>query len=168
MINLGLNFKEVFKHLVPAPLRGERFVAWLGSLFAPLQSLNAQFADWGAEVRYDLRFNGQVIYLEHLLNDQFDSTLRRIYIDDPSGQQVFTPYVFNLVEVQPPLHLYNVADAKPIDENIVIRNTSELVVTDDFVVHVPTGVFNATVEAQMSDLIDRYRIAGKRYTFQTF
>ncbi len=168
MINLFVNFKEVFKYLIPTPLRGNRFVAWIGALLEPLQTVNGYFSTWGATVRYYLRFNGQVIYLEHLLNDQFDDTLRRVYIDDPSGQQIFTPYVFNQVEQQPPLYLYTVADAKPLLENIVLRNTMELVVTDDFIVHVPAGIFDSTIQIQMSRLIDKYRIACKRYSFQTF
>lgn len=167
-MNLYLNFREVFQYLIPTWIRGEKFVAWLGAILEPVQTLNQSFADWASAVRYDLRFNGQVIYLEHVLNDQFDDTLRRIYIDDPAGQQIFTPYVFNKAEQQPPLYLYNVADALDTEDNIVIYNVSELEVTEDFVVHVPSGIFNPAAEVQMRGLIDKYRIAGKRYTFETF
>jgi hypothetical protein len=169
MINLYLNFKEVFQYLIPAPIRGVRFVAWLGAMFGPLQSLNVLLFDKGAQIRYDLRFTGQVVSLEHLLNDQFDNTLRRIYIDDPSGQQILTPYVFNKVEAQPPLNLFNKADGKPIFEQIVLRNKVELLgTTDDFIVHVPTVIFSSAIESQMRFFIDRYRIAGKRYSFIIF
>lgn len=167
-MNVFINFKTVFQFLIPYRIRQSRMVEFMGALLAPLQTVNGYFSAHVDMIRYDLKFNGQVMYLEHVLNDQFDDTLRRIYIDDPSGQQIFTPYIFNRIEQQPPLHLFNVADAKPVDENIVLRNTVELVVTTDFVVHVPAGIFNPTMEVQMRDLIDRYRIAGKRYTFDTF
>lgn len=166
-MNLYLIFREVFKYLVPTWIRGERFVSWVGSLLEPLQSLNIVFSAFGSAMRYDLAFNGQVVYLEHVLNDKFD-LLRRIYIDDPAGQQVFTPYVFNKVEAQPPLYIYNAADALPADENVVIYNTAELVTTEDFVVHVPADVFSPGVEVQMRKLINIYRIAPKRYSFSTF
>jgi len=166
-MNLGLNFKEVFKYLIPFRLRGIRAVEWVASLLAPLQSLNAVFVAWAGGVRYFLAFNGQVVYLEHVLNDQFDASLRRIYIDDPSGVVIITTYVHNKVEQQPPLYLYNVSDASP--SNPTVYNTSEIFTgTDDFVVHVPVGVFSPAVQVQMSALINQYRIAGKRYSFQTF
>ena len=166
-MNLGLNFKTVFSYLVPYQLRKSRTVEWIGALLQPLQSLNDGFVEWAADVRYFLAFNGQVVYLEHVLNDTFDNSLRRIYIDDPAGNIAITTYVHNKVEQQPPLYLYNVDDAS--NENPLVYNQAELFVSDDdFIVYVPVGIFNPTVEVQMRDLIDQYRIAGKRYSFLTF
>lgn len=164
-MNVFLNFKEAFSYLIPGRIRGGKFKDWIGALLAPLQSLNVSFSEYVSATRYDLAFNGQVIYLEHVLNDQFDDADRRIYIDDPAGQQVFTPYVFNQVEQQPAIILRNKSEAEPTP---FLYNQPELVVTNDFVVHVPVSVFSPTVETQMKALINKYRIAGKRYTFQTF
>lgn len=167
MMNLGLNFRQVFKYLVPALIRGERFEAWIGALLQPVQTLNDGFVDAAATIRYFLRFDGRVIYLEHLLNDLFDNNLRRIYIDDPDTVQIITPYVFNKVEQQPPLTIFNKIEGE--DDTVFLYTKYELgLPTDDFVVHVPTGIFDPTVETQMSFYIDKYRIAGKRYSFQTF
>lgn len=165
MMNVFLNFKEAFSYLIPGRIRTTKFKDWIGALLAPLQSLNVAFAEYVSTTRYDLSFNGQVVYLEHILNDKFDDVDRRIYIDDPAGQQVFTPYLFNRVEQQPPLIIRNKSEALPTP---FLYNVPELVVTNDFVVHVPISVFNSTVEAQMKALMNKYRIAGKRYTFQTF
>lgn len=166
-MNLGLAFKTVFSFLIPFVLRQDRMVEWIGALLQPLQTLNDTFVLWASGLRYFLRFNGQVLYLEHVLNDQYDASLRRIFIDDPVGNVVITTYVHNRIEFQPPLYLYNIADASEFDP--VVYNTSELFVSeDDFVVHVPTAAFSPAIEVQMRDLIDKYRIAGKRYSFQTF
>lgn len=166
MINLGLNFRQVFKYLVPSLIRGERFEAWIGALLQPVQTLNEGFVSDAESIRYFLRFTGQVVYLEHLLNDLFDNNLRRIYIDDPSDIQIITPYVFNKVEQQPPIFIYNKVEG---EDAVFIYTKAELGLgTDDFIVHVPTGIFNPTIETQMSFYIDKYRIAGKRYSFQTF
>lgn len=164
-MNLLIAFREVFKHLVPLPIRGDKMVSWIGALMAPIQSLNYDFVSWGTDLRYELKFNGQVFSLENRLNDEFDNALRRIYIDDPSGQQIFTAYVFNEIEKQPPLSLYNKADNIAVLGNVIIRNKPELIVTDDFVVHVPVAILNAANQIQMRAVIDKYRIAGKRYTF---
>lgn len=164
-MNVFLNFKEAFSYLIPGRIRSTKFKDWIGALLAPLQSLNLDFSQYVSTTRYDLSFNGQVVYLEHVLNDQFDAIDRRVYIDDPAGQQVFTPYVFNRVEQQPPLVIRNKSEALATP---FLYNSPELIVTNDFVVHVPVSVFNSTVEMQMKALINKYRIAGKRYTFQTF
>ena len=165
-MNLGLNFRQVFKYLVPALIRGARFEAWIGALLEPVQSLNADFVADAASIRYYLRFNGQVLYMEHLLNDLFDNSLRRIYIDDPSDIQIITPYVFNKIEQQPAIFIYNKSEG---EDPVFVYTKSELGLgTDDFIVHVPAGIFDPTVEVQMSFYIDKYRIAGKRYSFETF
>lgn len=166
-MNLGLNLKWVFQYLIPFRIRGTRAIEWVGALLTPVQSLNVVFAAWAGSVRYFLAFNGQVVYLEHVLNDQFDASLRRIYIDDPGGTVIVTTYVHNKIEQQPPLYLYNVADADP--NNPIVYNIAEIgTSTDDFVVHVPAGIFSPTVQVQMSVFINQYRIAGKRYSFLTF
>lgn len=167
-MNVFIVFKTVFKFLIPFSIRNPKMVEFVGALLQPLQTVNGWFVDFVEGTRYDLRFNGQVVYLEHVINDQFDTNFRRIYIDDPAGQQVFAPYIFNRIEEQPPLYLFTISDAKPLLENIVLRNASELVVTTDFVVYVPVSIFTTALQVQISALIDKYRIAGKRYTFQTF
>jgi hypothetical protein len=168
MMNLYLNFKQVFKHLLPYRIQNQRLVDWMGALFAPIQSLNIVFVQLSNSIRYDFRFTGQVVYLERLLNEAFDPSNEGIYISDPIGQQIFTPFVFNRIEQQPPLYIYNVADAKPILANIVLYNEAELVVNTDFVVFVPSPLFSINNTKAMQILIEKYRIAGKRYIFQSY
>lgn len=165
MKNLGINFKEVSKYLVPLPVRGARFVSWLGTLLAPLQSLNATFKSWGDGLRYDLRFTGQVIYLEHILNDLYDPSLRRIYIADPSGSYSITTTLWNFVEAQARTFFYNFSEGQPAP---VARNYSEVFVAGvDFVVKIPASLSVTLTLNRMRKLIDRYRPAGKRYIFET-
>lgn len=165
MTNLGINFKENLKYLVPLNVRGARFVAWLGSLLAALQSLNAAFKSWGDGLRYDLRFTGQVVYLEHVLNDQYDSALRRIYIADPAGSYSITTTLWNFIEAQTRTFFYNFSESQPAQ---VARNHSEVFVSGvDFVVKIPASLNVTLTLNRMRKLIDRYRLAGKRYTFET-
>lgn len=161
-MNLKLDFKKVFVHFLAVKLRGEKMVAWVESMLTPLQSLHDQFSVWAYDLRYDLSFSGQQIYLEHLLNDVFDASERRIYIDDPLGTIQLSEYIFNKVESQPDKILYNKSEGK----KLIIYNRSEInVSTDDFVIHVPSTVFN---QISMSRIVDKYRQAGKIYSFQTF
>ena len=164
MDNLGLNFKEGMKTLIPIPIRGVKMVDWIGALLAPLQTLNDDFATWAGTTRYELKFTGQVVYIEHVLNDSFDNALRRIYITDPSGTFVLTVFLFNAVEQQAQTYYYNKAENSTA--NPVHRNLSEVFTTaDDFIVKIPDSLNVPLTVAQMRKLINRYRAAGKRYSF---
>lgn len=164
MRNYGVNIFDLVVKLVPVKIRNPRFSQWIGSLVAPIQSLNSYLVGLVSDIRYKLLFDGQVIYLEHVLNDTFDATNREIYIDDP-GSYVDENYVFNhpfdslilynKVESQAPLYIYNAEEYN--DLNV------------DFVVFIPsTIVFNPSVEVQLRQIIDRYRHVGRRYRFQIY
>jgi hypothetical protein len=163
MTNVLINWSAYAQYIVPFKLRGVRMVAWLTSLLAPLQTANAGFAAWAYAMRYNLTWNGQVIYLEHRLNDQFDASQRRIYIGDPVGAQVVPLYVYNKAEAQNNLIVRNKPEgnAPHLDNKVMIG-------VDDFVVHVPTSAMSPAIEVIMRAVINRYRIAGVTYSIQTF
>ncbi len=163
-MNLFLNILELLKLLIPTKIRGEKFEAWIGSLLQPIQSLNTDFSDWGEDVRYNLRFNGEVMYLEHILNDQFDPVDRLIYIDDPDTY-IDENFVFNKLEPETTLIVYNKAEAQP---SLFLYTSDDLSQNVDFVVYVLVSIFNPANEVQMRGIINKRRPAGKRYKFETF
>jgi len=135
-----------------------RHLKWLGAVLAPLQTLNSLFREYVADIRYSMYMTGQVVYLEHLLNDLYDSVSRRIYIEDGEGTQ--------------PMLLYNKAETP---ESEVIRNKAEGGIDSvlynrvesfgevDFVVVLPFGEIPDFWDAQIRANINKYKIAGKRY-----
>lgn len=164
-MNLKVDFKANFQYLIPLQVRGAKFVAWLGSMLAPLQSLNATFKAWGDGQRYNLQFTGQVVYLERILNDLFDNSLRRIYIADPAGQYAVTTFLWNRIEAQATTYFYNKAEAATAP---TVRNRSEVFVAlTDFVVKIPASLNVTLTKNQMKKIINRYRQAGKQYIFET-
>lgn len=163
-MNLNIDFKNVFAFLIPVALRGQKFIDWMGALLTPMKSINTIFANEAAVIRYDLAFNGQVIYLQHRLNNDFDFVLRRIYIDDPAGAQVFSFFIWNTIEQQPPPIVWNIAEA--VAPKQYLRNFAELIVTGgDFVVFLPASLNTSTFQPLFKRIINQYRPAGKRYTF---
>lgn len=165
-MKLNLDFKKVFIDFVAVKIRREKMTAWVEALLSPLQSLHDQFVLWHTKIRYDLSFTGQQVYLEHLLNDVYDDNSRRIYIDDPSGTVIFSNFIFNKIEAQPAKYIYNKSEAQP--SSFVYNKSEASVSTDDFIVYVPSTIFTNPVEIAMKQLIDKYRAAGKKYSFQTF
>lgn len=163
-MNFGINFSQTVIHLVPHIIRGPKMIAWLGALMAGLQSVNGAFTFWLDAKRYAMRFNGQVMYLERYLNDQFDNSLRRIYIDDPTGNTVLSDFVWNKAEQQNDLIIKNKAEGG-VQTYIEPKQAPG---AGDFVVFLPSSLYSAAADKVMRRHIDIYRIAGKTYTFQTF
>jgi hypothetical protein len=165
MINLAVEVWQFVRGLVPVKIRGAKMRAWIIALLRPLQTLNGVFAAWGNAVLYEQRFNAQVLYLEHVLNDVFNEIERQIYIDD-AAVYIDENYIYNQAEPEQTLILYNEDESQP---ELFLYNASEVYANSDFVVYVPdTITFDALVEAQMRKIIERYRLAGKRYTFEIY
>jgi len=165
MINFNLNVFELAKGLIPLKIRGDKFKAWVQALLEPVQTLNESFVDTVDALRYEQQFNGQVVYLEHILNDQFDPDTRAICIDDPESY-IDENYIYNADEAPQTLTLYNISEGQP---SLFIYTIEEVAANDDFVVYVPdTITFDAAEEVQARAVINRYKLAGKRYSFSIY
>lgn len=101
----NINFLQLIIDNLPTDVDRPRVKDWLLACMKGIRDLNVQLVALEQQLRYDLTFNGHVIYLEHVLNDQFDNALRRIFIQDAANVQF--DYLFNLIEAQPPLYSYN-------------------------------------------------------------
>lgn len=157
----NISFKDIVNKLLPLALRKERVKAFLYALIKPLKDVNSTFSGFKDGIDYELRFNGQTIYLEHILNDKYDSILKRIYIEDTSA--IDYTYLFNEVEAREKFYLRNLSEATP---PIYLENITEQVNQTHFKVKVPSTITFSTPE--MEALVDKYRKAGTNYTIETF
>src|SRR5580704_12272304 len=82
---------------LPEIPRTEQNNDWLSALLSPLAAKYAWFLTFIDTLRQQMRYNGQTIVLENLLNDLFDATLRRIVIVTAS-------------DILPPVYLYTKAE----------------------------------------------------------
>ncbi len=157
---MSIDFNSSTDKLVPLSKKKNKILAFLYLILHPLKAVNILFDQYKATTNYKLIFNGQVIYLEHYLNDLYDNTLRRIYIEDTAN--IDYSYIYNQAELLPTLMVYNAAENVPV----YIYNNSEAVDNIDFIIKIPIGVtFNESV---LRTQIDYYKIAGKKYTIETF
>lgn len=156
----SVNWQRLCRWMVPSILRKPVFLAVLYAIAAPVQAVHSAFTGFRKIKLYELSINPQVVYLEKMLNDKYDSGLKRIYIADAVW---FAP-----------LYIYQEAELKGIDlfldsENqpVTLRTESETNVNgfgNDFIVYVPSSViFNVD---EMKSLIDKYKLAGRRYSIQ--
>ena len=136
-----------------------RHIDWVSSLARPIQDINGTLDIYASNVYYLLNLTGQVIYLEHYLNDLFDADLREIYIEDDSL-------------VLPPF-LYLVSDNIPLSEMIYLYpNTNPLYLYNQidyytqgsFIVYVPIRLLlTYDFENRIRAAVNKYKQAGVRY-----
>ena len=137
---------------------------WIAVLVTPIKWLNDQVVIFATSAYYQLSFNGQVIYLEHYLNDLFDNNDRRIFISDDS--LLLAPYLFNKEDNEDPLYIYNKEDA---EAPFYIYNREDYYSQGSFIINVPSAIpLTASLINQIKSATNRYKQAGVNYTIVNF
>jgi hypothetical protein len=144
---------------IPIRLKNELLLAFIEVTKNVIVKLYNQFYDHFNLVKYDLTFTAQVISLEHLLNDYYDNTLRRIYIDDELDE--INIFLFNKSEDNEDTYLFNKSENQ---ESIYIFNDAELKNIKDFIIYIPSDVIYSV--NQLTRLVDTYKSPGKQYSIE--
>jgi hypothetical protein len=99
-----VNWYDLVQRMLPVWWRKPRMLAWLQVLVSQVQQLHGTFLALRDLTLYDMRLNGQTMYLEKGLNDRFDDDERRIYIETVEDPTQF--YIYRVEEAQPQLFIY--------------------------------------------------------------
>lgn len=136
-----------------------RHIDWVSSLARPIQDLNNTMYANTLELYYLLNLTGQVIYLEHYLNDLFDTDLREIYIEDDS--LLLPPFLYLISDHIPPSELmYLYPDTNPI----YLYNQIDYYTQGSFIVYVPMRLtLSNEFENMIRAAVNRYKQAGVSY-----
>jgi hypothetical protein len=145
---------------LPPIYRSVDVIDYCKSAIKPIDTVKVEFYAFYESIKYDMTFNGQVIMLEHLLNDKFDNTERRIYIEDT--EQKVEVLLYNKVEENEKTYIYNISESEP---KTYIYNKAEFDAQFDFTVFVPSELTGYEIE--MNFLLNKYKLAGTRYLIQT-
>lgn len=147
----SVDFDKLGKLLLPINLRQQRLMAYLSAILSPLVALHYTWTQFRNTNLYKLAHTGQVCYLRGALNDAFDPSERRIYIDGSGGDATAT-YIYTPGEEQPKFL-----------GTLFLRNSLEFADTGaDFLVYVPASIV-ASQNYELRALIDYYKVASKRY-----
>jgi hypothetical protein len=108
MFNFEVNWNNfIWQNIWPTKRKAVRY-AWLKLLFTPIKHIHSKFILFKDEQTYLAVHTGQKIYLEKLLNDQFDNDDRGIYIGLISGlDKLFIKQKSELL----PIYIYDKWDA---------------------------------------------------------
>lgn len=146
---------KLYLRLIPWFLRKPIHAAWLSVLALGLNYIQGLLLAFVNETEYDLLFNAQIIYFEHVLNEQFDPDDELIYIEN-----VFLPplYLYNKIEAQPPFYLRNASEG---GDPVYFRNYEEYASATQYIIHLPAGL--AGQENEIIALVELYNLAGMNY-----
>ncbi|RKR83174.1 hypothetical protein BDD43_3376 [Mucilaginibacter gracilis] len=154
----SLNFTRIIRSYLATWLAPVR-LAWLTALVSPLeQTRDDVFITFRNEAIEKARYNCQTIILQSILNKVFNTGNKTdIYI---KNSDEFTEHtnLFNEAEGYPAIYLYNEGEGRPI----YLFNESEFEQVYDFVVYVPTAIYNASLDV-LKAWIDKYKFSGINY-----
>ena len=148
----NLNIDKLLVLLTPTFLRKPKMVAWLRALATPLNKLLYQFQQARTADLYNLAHNSQVCYLRKALDDEFDSLLRRIHIED--GKQNARIYIYPR-STNKPLYLGKI---------FLYQRGSYIDGGVDFIVVLPRDLEYDFYKLEA--LVNFYKLAGKRWTIR--
>ncbi len=148
-------FARLAVMLLPTMLRKPVISAYLRAAFSQFDYIG--FAAYRRQTNYRLTHNGQVCYLRAVLNDMFDTQLRRIEIGD--GTETTMPIIYWREQKR-------FVGAPP-------RGTAGLIVgwrgtttggSYDFTVRVPAEIFSdSATMTKMTAVVREYKLASKQF-----
>jgi len=127
-------------------------IAFLKSYLTPFKTLHNTVVSYKLDVEYRLRHNSQVCYLRKLVNDKFDSSLRRITIEDGTRYDR--------------LFIYQQAENKPLFLLKFIQQQSAYDNAVDFVVKLNGVVLDNNKLNRLKAYLDFYKLASKKYRIE--
>lgn len=152
-----INYSRLTRWLLPIDWRQLLMVQWLNLLIFPLKVLYSDFLNYRKKKLYRLSHNSQVCYMEAVLNDSYDSHLRRIRIQNGLFLQ--------------PVYFYTPPEERPVYFGTqYFYDTVDLATEGaDFIICIPEDlkpIDTIALDSYLSDikaLVDSYKLASKTY-----
>ncbi|MEM7372827.1 MAG: hypothetical protein AAF587_29670 [Bacteroidota bacterium] len=88
-MNYNWNIWNWLVSMVPYGIRKVKLIYFIWACFEPIRDLFSSFLSYRSATDYDVKLNGTVIILQHLLNNKFDPTFRSIRVINPSTKREY-------------------------------------------------------------------------------
>lgn len=155
-----INWNKLVSWLIVSQLFQPKMYAWCKGLVAPVSTAMVDLMKFRKQRLYHLSITPQVFSLEKMLNNKFDTTLRRIFISEGTNDKKI--FVCKRSEDNP-LNTFKTAEAKPV--YVYLRSELNTTVVH-FVVNAP-AVLSLDLNVVRS-LVDIYKLPDKNYTIELF
>ncbi|MGJ1328466.1 hypothetical protein [Sphingobacterium multivorum] len=149
-----VDLKKLVVMLLPSFMRTEKLIAFIWCLIVGIRTVHFKLLALWYDTDKEMEVTPQVFSLRKLLNDYFDSVNRSIRIEDTALSD--RTYIFTEGENQP---VY-------LDDEIFINTGYELNEAIGFVVIVPESLNNTAETARLKAMINKYKLAGTKYTIR--
>jgi hypothetical protein len=151
---------KLIKRLTPPRWRTKFNLSWYESLLTGIDYSLDEFNSTKDNANRLLSYNGQTCYLELMLNDFFDPTLRRIKIEHEDSDAV---YLYKESEGQAPYYLYRESETG-ITQTYLYNEDEASTLLSNFDFRVVAPISLSISANQMRANIDKYKLAGCIYT----
>lgn len=141
-------------------LRKKRIFAVVSVFLLPLIFIYTLFKSYRKQATDRLNINGQVIYIEKVLNERFFLIHREIFITDIIGNEL---YLYNRSEEQIPSYLHKRSERAEVK---YIQQRGEGNYSGNFVVNIPS--FLSMYELEIINLVDYYKPAGRSFVLKIY
>ena len=156
----NLDIIKYAQYLLPPLLRQKNIFAFITVFLIPLIYVYNHFKAFRVQAIDKMNINGQVIYIEKILNDKYFLKKREIYITDIVGKVV---YLHHRREEQVPPYLHNRNERSELS---YIQQRGEGNYEGNFMVNVPS--FLSAHESEIKTLVDYYKPAGRSYVLKIY
>lgn len=159
----GLDILTWALQVAPPVLRkATRLMAMIRAALATLAADGAALGPYATRMKKEAKYTGQRLVMEAALNEMLPIAGGLITVETVSGQ-IPQEYLYEAVELEAPLFIYEATEglAGPF-----IYEAVEGLTNHDFEVNVP--VASGLASTQVEVLVNRLKLAGKRYTIIFF
>ena len=161
----NINILHIIKLLLPPHWRTKSQIDFLKPVAKPFITVHNVFMTFRANNLYKLSFTGQVISLEYLLNQYYQT--EGIYISDTAPDYPETT-IYNTEEneTDEPVYVFNADETILPEEQVYLYNNEEFDLNINFIINIPIAVtFDENV---VRALVNLYKLAGKQYSIKTY
>lgn len=167
MSKYQITYNKIINWLVPWFLRTPDLTNLIDASAKHLQDLNDDYVIFTDEIDNFLKYDSRIIYLEKFLNDNYDNTLRRIYIVNLTV--IKSPYVYSINDVDTVLEFYTYSITEtPSFIYPYVYSITELPTFNNYNFKIMVPVAVTTTDATIINNTDPYVLAGIEYTIERF
>lgn len=148
------------QYVLRPSLRKRKIFAIVSVFLLPLIFVYTLYKSFRKQAIDKLSINGQVIYIEKVLNDRHFLKNREIYITDIAGKESCLYY---RKEEQIPSYLHKRSEGAEIK---YIQQRGEGNYSGNFTVNIPS--FLSAYEDEIRNLVDYYKPAGRSYVLKIY
>ena len=163
------NFIIWLNDLLPIIRRRVKIFSWYSVPFLELQNMYAAFLAFRCEMLFQSAANGQTIILERFLNMMFDNIDRGIVIENTLSN-FDTLFLYRKGETPSAgdeSYIYREGET-PIGNQEYLFNKSEVELSVDFIVKVPSSIYNIINLGQLAAIVDKYKFVGTKYKIEQY